>query len=165
MLKEHFKYTKKPHGIEGRRHSSCKISFLEVTAIFYLVSIVFVVNHVGQISLLSVGVWMQQNISNINKSTRFAIFFLNTFSFIPPVESWLRVCLICKFWRKRKTADITAGMISDKNFLSVNDHITRCQQSEKALVKAKMDFDNLRQKHFNRILHFIPLGERRKTRQ
>ena len=38
MLKEHFKYhTKKPHGIEGRRHSSCKISFLEVTAIFYLV--------------------------------------------------------------------------------------------------------------------------------
>ena len=39
-------------------------------------------------------------------------------------------------------------MISDKNFLlCVNDRITCCEQSEKALVKAKIDFDNLRQKN------------------
>ena len=38
-------------------------------------------------------------------------------------------------------------MISDKNFLlCVNDRITCCEQSGKALVKAKIDFDNLRQK-------------------
>ena len=42
------------------RYSSCKISSFEVIAIFYLFwSIVFVLNRVGQITLLPVWVWMQ----------------------------------------------------------------------------------------------------------
>ena len=79
-------------------------------------------------------------------------FYSNTSSIFSLVESRLKVCLILN-WQKKKNADITTQMISDKNFLlCVNDQITCYRQSAKALVKAKQML-TISDKNFNRILH------------